>query len=107
MDSGIRFEKPYRRCDAELEQALREELAKLGFSNGAVESALKVALPLFDESKAVVSMSVTADIKIPLTEAQLKALNADLSAKLADYQKSVSDFISKIIVLLAIAHARQ
>ncbi|MED5526176.1 hypothetical protein [Gallaecimonas pentaromativorans] len=105
MESWIRFDKPYQRTNPQLEQALREELLKLGFTDQAVAEALKVALPLFNESKDVVSVRMKADITVPLEESQLKALNADLSAKLADYQKSVSDFISKIIVLLAIAHA--
>jgi len=93
------------RNNLEIEKALRKSLADKGYSEKIVAETVSAIMPLIKESKKVVAQGLDASIPAGMSEVSVAELKASLSTSLQAYQRQVSHFTLKILILLAIEYA--
>ena len=105
MSKVIEFPSASVRNDVEIERGFREGLAGHGFSEDAVEAALKVVMPLMLEANKATAKDLGFSLNASMSGAEMKDLQEKLSSVLKSYQAEISEFVQRLIVKIAILEA--
>lgn len=90
----------------ELESTLRDTLKSKGFSEVSLNQVASLIMPLITEAKETIGSGLKVEHTSKISNEEFVELQNLLSSEFQQYQKSISNFILKIIVSLALSLAQ-